>query len=355
MKKLTNEYVENLLKNVLTQMEIGKVEIGDEQYGKWTYFVKLLTEQSETNKGEIAVKIKEKEIFVEKLKEYLMFATKFYEKDKKYFELNDESFCEKLILDLFVNTTNIDLNNILKFVERRTQMLKQQDLTLSETVIGNHEIKKYEDFDIVIDIEKNKSNLEGPYKFNIKLDNNRENFILPSITFGCVEDEIYLYCIQGEREKQTNKFSKQMDRFFRKANKDVDMEDEILSQVSVSALVGLTIFLTYQKMQGFKNVKAVNFMPLRYNSNLTSGLMRAKTEELKQEFEEKHNRNQYNISNKFFNTLIRYAYHFNEDVSYDDILEELSFNLTDKKLKNNENILYDIEKSIKNYEKTIKI
>ena len=351
MKKLKKEYVEKLLENVLTQMEIGKVEIGDEQFGKWTYFVKLLTEKSETNKGEISVRIKEKEILVEKLKEYLIRATEFYKKDKEYFELTDESFCEKLILDLFVNATNFNFNNFFKFLEQRTKMLEKEDLTLSETVIGNHEIKQYEDFDIVIIIEKNKSNLEGPYKFKIILDNNRESFILPSITFGCVEDEIYLYCIQGEKEKQTNKFAKQMDRFFRKANKDVDMEDEILSQVSVSALVSLTIFLTYQKMKGIKTIKAVNFMPLRYNSNLTSGLMKAKTCEAKQEFEEKHNRNQYNISNKFFNTLIRYAFHFNEEFTYDDILEELNLNITEKNLNNKENILHDIEKSIKNYEK----
>ncbi|MBO5954458.1 MAG: hypothetical protein J6Q13_00635 [Clostridia bacterium] len=355
MKKLTNEYVEKLLENVLTQMEIGKVEIGDEQFGKWTFFVQLLTEKSSINNGEIAVKVKEKEVLVEKLKEYLAVASTFYEKDKLYFELSDNSFCEKLILDLIVNATNFDFNNILKFVEQRIKMLKHEDLTLSETVIGQYDIKQFEESDIVVEVEKNKSNLEGPYKFKIMLDNNRESFVLPSITFGCVDDEIYLYCIQGEKEKQTNRLAKQMDRHFRKANKGVDMEDEILSQVSVSALVSLIIFLTYQKMQGIKTIKAVNFMPLRYNSNLTSGLMRAKTDEAKQEFEEKHNRNQYNISNKFFNTIIRYAHHFDEDFSYDDISEELVCGLTENNFKDDENILYNIENSIKNYEKVKEI
>lgn len=348
--KLTNEKVEQLLNNVLNQTEKGKVEIGDEQFGKWSFYVELLNDKSnKINNGKIALKIKNKQILIEKIKEHLIVATKFYKKDKDYFELSDESFCEKLILDLFINATNFDFNNIISFVELRTKMIKSQDLTMSETSIGNYEIRQYEDFDILIEIKKNLSNLEGPYKCKIILDNHREFFTLPSVTFGCVDDAIYLYCIQGEKEKQNNKFAKQMDRHFRKANKDVDMEHELLSQVSVSALVSLTIFLTYQKIKGIKKVKAINYMPLRYNSNLTAGINKSKTEEQKEEFEILHNKNQFNITNKFFNTIMRYAFHFNEDFDYDDIHEELSLNLT---FKNNEkeSILYDIESSILNYQ-----
>lgn len=348
--EITNEKVEQFLYNVLNQTEKGKVEIGDEQFGKWSFYVELPNDKSnKINNSKIALKIKNKQVLVEKIKEYLVVATKFYKKDKDYFELSDESFCEKLILDLFINATNFDLNNMISSVELRTKMLKTQDLTMSETVVG-----EYLNCDIMVEIEKNKSNLEGPYKYKIKLSNNSETFNLPSITFGKVGNEIYLYCVQGEKGKQTNKLSKQMDRHFRKANKDVDMEDDMLSQISVTALVSLTIFLAQQKMLGVKKVNAYSFMPLRYDSNLTAGILKSKTEVQKQEFEILHNRNQFNITNKFFNTLMRYAYHFNEDFEYDDIHEELSLNLSFKH-NNKENIIYEIENSVLNYENTKEI
>ena len=200
--------------------------------------------------------------------------------------------------------------------------------------------------DIIIEIKKNLSNLEGPYKFNVIFDNNFDTFHLPSITFGKIKDELFVYCVQGEKEKQNNMLAKKLDRHFRKANKDVDMQDEMLSQVSVSALISLVIFLTYNKMKGIEKVTAYNFMPIRYNSNLIAGLLKAKSDEARKEFEENHDRNQYNITNRFFNTIMRYVHHFNLDIEYDDICEKLMFKLNNSENKNCENIVYDIEKAV---------
>ena len=72
-----------------------------------------------------------------------------------------------------------------------------------------------------------------------------ESFVLPNITFGQVEDKVVVYAVQGMKEKQYNTLSKKLDRHFRKLNKDVDMEDEILSQVSVNALVSVVCFMAY--------------------------------------------------------------------------------------------------------------
>lgn len=339
--KINNIYVEQVLKRVLSQTEKGKIEIGKDNYAKWSFFVKLFSNESaETNNGELSIKIQNKEKLIENIKQYLIVAEKFYQNDKFYFDFDDKSFHEKLVLDLFINATNFDLNNFEKYVEQKLLMIKGTDLTCDQFVMG-----EYLGVDIVGEIRKNSSNLEGPYKFEIVFDNNFESFILPSITFGKINDELFIYCIQGEKEKQTNKLSKQLDRHFRKANKGVDMEDEILSQVSVSALVSLVIFLAHEKKQGVKKINAYNFMPIRYNSNLTAKLNRAKNEELKQELEQIHDRNQYNITNKFFNTLIRYAHHFNLEFEYDDIYEKFELQLTDNEIKF-DNIVFDIENAV---------
>ena len=63
--ELTNEKVEQFLNNVLNQTEKGKVEIGDEQFGKWSFYVEMLNSLSEkVNTGKIALKIKNKQDLV---------------------------------------------------------------------------------------------------------------------------------------------------------------------------------------------------------------------------------------------------------------------------------------------------
>lgn len=340
--EITKSHVENILNEVLSQLENGKIEIGD-----WTFHTKLLNENSKTNNGELSIKINNKKVLIENLMQYFKIANDFYQKDKSYYDLTEENFLKKLLLDLIVNSTNFDLNNFEKHIKQRTEMLKE-DLTCEQSVQG-----VYQDADIMIEICKNFSNLEGPYKFNIQFDNNFHSFKLPSVTFGKIDDEVFVYCLQGEKEKQTNLLAKRLDRHFRKANKGVDMNDEILSNVSVSALVSLTIFLTHMKQLGVKKVAAYNFMPIRYNTTLSTKMLRLKEQEAQQEFEEVHNRNQFNITNKFFNTLIRYAHHFGVGCEYDDIADKMELDLNDKEI-HFDNILFDIEDSMLNYLKNDK-
>ena len=171
-----------------------------------------------------------------RIEEYLLEARRFYKQDQQYFELNDSSFDEKLIMDLFVNATNFDLDNIERFVKKRTEMLKEKSVQCETACLG-----EFLGNDIVVKISKNKSNLEGPYRFDIIFKKDDEKFNLPRITFGRIKNQMYIYSLQGERKKQENKLAKRIDRYFRKANKGVDMEDEILSQISTNALISCLI------------------------------------------------------------------------------------------------------------------
>ncbi len=324
MKELESGYIKGLINKVFQMAESGKFEIGKEN-AVWTFYVKFENSKSEKiNKGELSIKVRSEDVFLDKIKTYLSVAREFYKADKEYFELDLTSFDEKLIMDLFINATNFDINNIEKFIEQRTEMLLDKSTEIGKLYLG-----EYLNFKILGEIKKNKSNLEAPFRFDLKFKGEEGEFILPSVAFGVEKDTLKIYSLQGEKIKQTNKAAKFLDRHFRKANKDVDIEDEILSQVSTNALVALTVFLAYQKTNGFKNVQAINYMPIRYNSNLIAGLKKRKTKEEKQEFEEIHNRNQFNISNKFFNTIIRYVNQFELDCNYDDVLEVLNLTIRD--------------------------
>ena len=246
-------------------------------------------------------------------------------------------------MDLIVNATNYDLNNIEEYVVQRTKMLQAKTVYENVVVLGD-----CQGGTIYGKIMKAKSNLEGPYCFHCWITQNEERFILPYIYFGNENKTINLYAIQALKVKQENKFAKKMDRFFRKANKGVDMEDEILSQVSPNALISLVVFMAYQKLHGANAINAVNFMPIRYNANLTTGQLKLEESEDENEFLEKHDRNQFNITNRFMNTLIRYAHHFGYEFEYDEIKEKLVIDLTAKETIVEENIILDIDSAITN-------
>lgn len=196
MKRLSEKQVEKLLKDVLNQTQFGNVKIKTLDGDSWKFYVDLQSEYStKENNGHMALVINHKATFIKKLLSYLKLACEFYNKDQSYFNLNDESFAKKLILDLFVNATNFDLNNIEKYIELRTEMLQGQSLE-QDVVIG-----EYMGCEIKVNVSKTRSNLEGPYKFGISIEKDGEKFNLPSLMFGLINDKVYLYSIQGKKRK----------------------------------------------------------------------------------------------------------------------------------------------------------
>ena len=346
MKKLTGQYVENLINKIMAQAETGEVKIKDQEGSVWKFFVQLENNLSTTvNSGRLAIVVRDKALFVENMKKYLMQAREFYVQDKHYFALTDTSFDEKLVLDLFINASNFELNNIEQFVNNRTLMLKDQS-----TICGQIQLGKFMGCDIVAEIIKNHSNLEAPYKFKIEFQKEGETFVLPSITFGKIADNVKMYAIQGSKEKQENKLAKQLDRYFRKANKGVDMEDEILSQISTNALISFVVFAAYQKEFGTKSFEAVSLLPVRYNTQLTRGEMMTRNNySAKLQFLDKHDKNQFNMTNRFLNTVIRYAYHFNMPINFDETTENLILTLTKINLKQLNNIVHEIDQEITDF------
>ena len=125
--------------------------------------------------------------------------------------------------------------------------------------------------------------------------------------------------------------------------------NDIISNVSPNALVSFTIFISYLKSLGIKDISASAFRPVRYHASKISGYLKYVESEKRKEFLQKHNHNQYNMTNKVLYMFLRYGHHFdNTNVYYDDIMQKINLELTDKNPTENDNIIYQLSSSINN-------
>lgn len=369
MEEMSLEETKRIINRIFNQANAGVCEIDttDSQYtGPWKFYTKFYAKvggiilkngedlfakhnkQKEITEDDFVTpifQIPDAEIFATLVDDYLAVAEKFFISDKARFAFYDDTFKEKLILDLLVNSTNFDRHNLFSYIKTRTQMI-ETDLNCSSFLLDeNGEFKTKALF------AKNPSLLEAPYRFTpFFVDETNNTFQLPTITFAVINDTLYIFSIQAKKQKQTNPLAKKLDRHFRKVNKDINSED-IIAQVSPNALVSLAMFLSILQKEGMKNVVAPNFMPLRYKTNLAGDLNHFNVkkegiagEKTVEEIYEKHDRQQFSITNKFAYTLMRYCHHFDGcKIHYDDIREQIQISLS----KNNhpqDNLIQEVDK-----------
>lgn len=281
------------------------------------------------------VEIPDYDYFLKVLSKYLDVAYKFYEDDKdfKYFN-NDEEYVKQLIVGLLMSAGRYDLLNLTDYIEKRIQMFNKPAFKEIET--------KYDDVCVRCIVRTNGYMLETPYKFLIVLNKEgcMEKFVLPTLNFAIVDDKAYVYAIQNNsRGKPSGVMSKKLDRYFRKVNKGVDLNDDI-SNISPNALVSLTIFASYLKSIGVNEIISLDYMPIRYSYREELAHVFKDTEKLLITMD----RDQYNITNKFMNVMNRYNYHFySRDTYYDDLNGEMHLFLNGKE-RNDDNIINDIDK-----------
>ena len=335
-----------IVEKVFNQAKNGVVTIGDDQLGHWTFYTRFFNninnKNNTTNSNYPTIKISDYPLFLNETTQYLNTAKKFYSRDQDYFDFSDESFPEKLFLDLIVNCTSSDFENIIPYIQNRTKMLETPVKT------GRFDMGNFGDLNFVGIVTKRFSNLEGPYRFIPVFEDpaTHTEFRLPTVTFGIVDDKATVFAMQNEDTNQTNPLAKKLDRYFRKVNKDVDPND-IIANVSPNAVVSLTLFVEYLKQHNITNITSPTLMPIRYNANLVSKFNRYKNSEEKKNAVWEHNRNQFNITNKLSYLMLRYAHHFNNSTAdFDDVTQTMQ--LTVKPQTNyGDNVIYDIAKTIK--------
>lgn len=342
MKEDEKYLLDNLIQEVFNQAKNGVVYIKSEDNLDWRFFIKFFTNiednlSNKNNKSPILF-IPDYALFLEKVAQYLQTAQVFYKEDKNYFNLSQREFNKKLFLDLIINASNFDFINIYNFIDIKRKMIKKE-------ISGEINLGSYNGLKIFCKIKKNHSNIESPYRFDIYFKNDEFEFLLPSILFGICDNTAYVMGIQNFN-KTENPLSKKLDRYFRKANKGVNM-DGVEGNVSPNALVSFTIFNAFMKQQNINTIKSTTIMPLRYHGNMVSLYNRATSKDETTSLLKKHNHNQFNITNKLLYMFLRYNHHFTESqTSYDPLKEEMTLYLSKQNKIKDDSIILDIENSI---------
>ncbi len=346
--------IDEILADIFMQAQKGRVEIGAGE-DRWVYFLKFFV-QTPTHKVEnadgIILNIPNWSEFVKEVENYLKASKNFYAQDQSYMELDNYSFLQKRIVDLLINVSPSDCENMNKYVQTRTKMYKSKDFS------GMQHFGTFKNMDICASITKNqqsRASFEAPYAFTpFMADDQGSAFVLPSVIYGIADDKIHLMAIQNlQKDKQTFDFAKKADRLLRKVNSGFDAktlspEDQDLANVSPNALVSLSIFAQFMQDNGFTKVVAPSYLPIRYSN---------KTENINQKYRftqidsalERVDDIQYNMTNKLINTLFRFSRHFpSTTCEYDDQFMATYLNIDTAKPTDKENIIYDITQAVQN-------
>lgn len=378
--QFNNSLIEEIFFNqILPNLKNGSIEIpiyNTNSNGDIFTFNVLVDAYDETSPYYLCIQDKEK--LVNSLYEYMQIMLS-----------NDSSINKQNIYDkikyyltlLWVNATYEDLRNPVRFIQKYIDFNNNPLFEDEFTYASN--IESLNDADIDVIIKREPANMETPYSFNAQInlfDNGKENnYYLPSICYGISGDICYIYSIQNSGMFASNPgFEKKIKRLLYKMNENVssheneyfkeykrlekqgnNMEDEFypenISDVSVSAILALTVFMDSLNDMGIKNIKVVPFLPIRYKNRKSEyekkyqlKLKQLKVDEikeLKQNLEEKRLLIQSNLTNKFIRDFMRLKHHFNgiDILSYPmEVDEYLSININNMECHNNkliENIL----------------
>lgn len=378
--QFNNSLIEEIFFNqILPNLKNGSIEIpiyNTNSNGDIFTFNVLVDAYDETSPYYLCIQDKEK--LVNSLYEYMQIMLS-----------NDSSINKQNIYDkikyyltlLWVNATYEDLRNPVRFIQKYIDFNNNPLFEDEFTYASN--IESLNDADIDVIIKREPANMETPYSFNAQInlfDNGKENnYYLPSICYGISGDICYIYSIQNSGMFASNPgFEKKIKRLLYKMNENVssheneyfkeykrlekqgnNMEDEFypenISDVSVSAILALTVFMDSLNDMNIKNIKVVPFLPIRYKNRKSEyekkyqlKLKQLKVDEikeLKQNLEEKRLLIQSNLTNKFIRDFMRLKHHFNGIgiLSYPmEVDEYLSININNMECHNNkliENIL----------------
>lgn len=243
-----------------------------------------------------------------------------------------------LLLLVWKNATSEDFINPQIFLNRRIQFFTREDITTPLEA----PLDITQGLGIVSEVKRQFSSLETPYYLDSKIigynqNGDRESYPLPQISYGISDGVAYLYSVKGKkRPRSENKtsFFKKVDRYLYKANdhvqdsfeyqaykeKKTEYYPENISDISVSALYSLTMFLKHLERNGIAKLVTTSFLPLRYlakeqSINESISLFRFlynhdRLEEIKNEELAELARDTKNQTEKLIRTLRRLSYHF---------------------------------------------
>ena len=320
--------IQKIFEELITEASIGKVIIEDESWP--IAFNTEIVEKNKTYKTEnnfSTLIIKNEKEFFKLLRKYLKIELKKNRKTPNFYKDINRNKIKWLISYLFVNASSSDFSNPNEYIRREISFLEDKTLDfLDESFEVN--LDNILNSKLIIKREVSPTTMETPNKITLSLVKriNDEELVyrLPSIYYGIDNDTCYIYSILSPKSKKDsseleNKYDKKINRLLYKLNSGIketkeyfDYKEGIstyypegnITDVTHSFVLSLSIFLGILKSKNITKVKAVPYLPVRYDSRYITA--KEKEDKEKQlELLERNNEIQNNITNKFIRTFLR--------------------------------------------------
>lgn len=325
--------LDKIIDNVIKELEIGVVD------SEIKFYMKIHSKNSTHFEITPVLNVNNKDLFYSRIKEYVEL---FYDDISYKYTEQKTAYIKRMIALLFANMSINDFNDPCQYIKKAIDFKKNPTLQNKDIYLPI--------FESVLSINVRKYNMETPYCFETNLISDKEQYLLPIISYGISEDTCYIYAIQDFNEHKKTPYHDKTKRMLYKLNKGVmDNESneykeykdgiinyypENISDVSPSAVLALTIFLNEIEKIGINKVKVIPYLPVRYENKIkvlaVSAIKEAKKKNLSEEEKRKiyldtirkQKYNQSNMTEKFIRTFYRVAHHF-ENVNITSIPMEL--------------------------------
>ena len=298
--------------------------------------------------------------------------------------INSENIYDKITYYLtliWANATYEDLRDPLSFIQRYIDFNNNQTF---DSINYSSNIGYFDGADIDIIIKREPLNMETPYSFGAIIRLSDNIYQLPSICYGISDNTCYIYSVQNGKNNLNSEFEKRIKRALYKLNEGVSLSEsndfkeykqiegnqknindifypENISDVSVSAILVLTIFMDLLYDMNINKIKVVPFLPIRYKNKVDSykkiydnklkTLNIKEDEVIRQDLYKKRMAIQRNLTDKFIRNFMRIKYHFNgiDILSYPMEFDEyLTIWINNMDCNNNKLIENIIENKVKN-------
>lgn len=313
--------IDKVIDDTIRRMELGIIRT---KYSK--FYLKIHSNYNSHFEITPTLNIKDKIEFYNSIKEYISL-----------FRSNgliniSEDFIKTGVVTLIANMSIDDFNNPNEYVRRaidfkKNKLLEQKSYGYIDSLEGN------------LNINVRIHNVETPFCFESQITGEKGTYILPTICYGIANDTCYIYAMQNIVENTKTPYYKKIKRKLYKLNKDIleneteeyieyingisDYYPENISDVSPNTVLALTIFLNELEKHGINKVKAIPYLPVRYENRIKmiaheiitaeeyKSLTKEEREKLFLELINKQMEIQSNITEKFIRTFYRVNHHFN--------------------------------------------
>ncbi len=202
--------MKELIQSILEETKNGRIQIGSRYYNLFL----------SNERNDIIPYLLIDSSFLELLSTYVEKAHSFYQRDPLLLELDQKDAKKLLICSVFSNASIDDFRNPCTFLKQRISFFDDSFAKKysKRTFIGRYPLKK-EIADITLSITKQSILQETPYQASVSiLSKEKEEYVLPMISYGIHQKELILYAAQDKRPKKESPFLKAVKRSLYQAN-----------------------------------------------------------------------------------------------------------------------------------------